>query len=76
MTGLMLASVPAERAGLAFGVLNTFRQVGGAVAVAVYGALVTGASFTAGMRTGLIGAAILLAATAAPGALRAGTPRT
>ncbi|MFD7641633.1 MFS transporter [Kitasatospora sp. NPDC059795] len=75
MTGLMLSSVPAERAGLASGVLNTFRQVGGAVAVAVYGALVTAGSFTAGMRTGLIAAAILLAATAALGALRARTPR-
>ncbi|WP_030459384.1 MFS transporter [Kitasatospora sp. NRRL B-11411] len=76
MTGLMLASVPAERAGLASGVLNTFRQVGGAVAVAVYGALVTGASFTHGMRTGLLAAAVLLAATAALGALRARAPRT
>jgi DHA2 family methylenomycin A resistance protein-like MFS transporter len=76
MTGLMLASVPAERAGLASGVLNTFRQVGGAVAVAVYGALVTGASFAHGMRTGLLAAAVLLAATAATAALGALGART
>ncbi|MEE1928822.1 MFS transporter [Streptomyces sp. TRM 70351] len=64
MTGLMLASVPAERAGLASGVLNTFRQVGSAVAVAVYGALVAG-SFASGMRVGLIAGAVMLAAAAA-----------
>ena len=65
MTGLMLSSVPAERAGLASGVLNTFRQFGGALAVAVYGALVAGGSFAHGMRAGLIAAAVLLAVTAA-----------
>jgi DHA2 family methylenomycin A resistance protein-like MFS transporter len=69
MTGLMLASVPAERAGLASGVLNTFRQVGGALAVAIYGALVAG-SFASGMRVGLIVGAVLLAAAAAIGITR------
>nr|WP_051945582.1 MFS transporter [Streptacidiphilus rugosus] len=71
MTGLMLAAVPAERVGLASGVLNTFRQFGGALAVAVYGVLVAGPAFATGMRTGLIGAAVLLAATAAIGLARA-----
>lgn len=71
MTGLMLAGVPAERAGLASGVLNTFRQFGGALAVAVYGALVSGDSFAHGMPIGLVAAAILLAATAAVGVSRA-----
>jgi DHA2 family methylenomycin A resistance protein-like MFS transporter len=70
MTGLMLAGVPAERAGTASGVLNTFRQFGGALAVAVYGALVGGGSFADGMRTGLIAATLLLAATAAVGITR------
>src|SRR5207302_810370 len=69
-TGLMLAGVPAERAGLASGALNTFRQFGGALAVAVYGALVGGGAFASGMRTGLIAAAVLLAATAAIGITR------
>jgi DHA2 family methylenomycin A resistance protein-like MFS transporter len=69
MTGLMLASVPAERAGLASGVLNTFRQVGGALAVAVYGALVA-SSFASGMRIGLIAGAVMLAAAAALGLTR------
>jgi len=74
MTGLMLAGVPAERAGLASGVLNTFRQFGGALAVAVYGALVGGGRFAHGMRTGLIAAAVLLAATAAIGLRRGKRP--
>ncbi|WP_329375984.1 hypothetical protein [Streptomyces sp. NBC_01483] len=72
MTGLVLASVPAERAGLASGVLNTFRQFGGAVAVAVYGALVAGGSFAHGMRIGLVAAAVLPAVTAAAGLRRRG----
>src|SRR5207248_3357030 len=40
MTALLMGSVPAARAGTASGVLNTCRQLGGAVAVAVFGALV------------------------------------
>ncbi len=66
VTGLMLNSVPAERAGMAGGALNTFRQVGGAVAIAVFGALVgQQAGFVHGMRLSLIIAGVLLLATAA-----------
>lgn len=72
MTGLVLASVPAERAGLASGVLSTFRQVGGAVAVAVYGVLVAG-SFASGMRVGLIVGTVMLA-VATVGVARAREP--
>ena len=39
MTSVVLDSVTPERAGVASAVFNTFRQVGGAVAVAVFGAL-------------------------------------
>jgi DHA2 family methylenomycin A resistance protein-like MFS transporter len=54
-------SVPADRAGLASGVNNTSRQAAGALAVAVYGAVVgtptDGAGFTSGLHTiGVIGA--------------------
>ncbi|HEY1997036.1 MAG TPA: MFS transporter [Paraburkholderia sp.] len=43
MTTAVLASVDRQRAGTASAVLNTARQAGGAVGVAAYGALVSGA---------------------------------
>jgi sugar phosphate permease len=62
---VLLAAVPAHRAGTASGLLNTSRQLGGALAVAVFGALLaTPAGLAAGMRVSLLlGAAV--AATAA-----------
>src|SRR5919197_3687359 len=66
LTALLVASVPAERAGTASGVLNTCRQVGGALAVAVFGALVASpATFLPGLQTSLVIAALVLLATAA-----------
>ena len=64
--GLVLASVAPERAGTASAVFNTFRQVGGAVAIAVFGALIADpVRFTAGLQTSLtIAAAILLTTVA------------
>ena len=72
LTVLLLDTLPAAQAGLAAGVLNSARQIGGTVAVAVSGALVAHrASFGAGMRDSLlILTAGLLATTAA--ALRLG----
>jgi len=65
LTATMLDGVPADRAGTAAGVLNTARQVGGALSVAVFGALIgSGASFTDGMRVSLAVAAVLLTASA------------
>jgi DHA2 family methylenomycin A resistance protein-like MFS transporter len=40
-TALLLDRVPAHRSGVASGVFNTSRQIGGALAVAVFGALLT-----------------------------------
>ncbi|CAB3640879.1 Multidrug resistance protein Stp [Paraburkholderia sediminicola] len=54
MTTAVLASVEAQRAGTASAVLNTARQAGGAVGVAAFGALASGAAATqivAGMQT-------------------------
>jgi EmrB/QacA subfamily drug resistance transporter len=65
VTGVVLAGVPREQAGTASAVFNTFRQVGGAVAIAVFGALVADATgFVTGMRVSLAVAAALLLTTA------------
>jgi MFS family permease len=63
---LLLEAVPARRAGVASGVFNTSRQAGGALAVAVFGALLASrATFLPGMRDSLlIAAAVSLAAAA------------
>jgi DHA2 family methylenomycin A resistance protein-like MFS transporter len=64
-TGLILDSVPADRAGTASAVFNTFRQVGGAVAIAIFGSILAGAAtFVIGMQTSLAIAALLLLTTA------------
>lgn len=62
---LLLHAVPASRAGVASGVFNTSRQVGGALAVAVFGALLASrATFLHGLRLSLlIAAAVALATT-------------
>jgi DHA2 family methylenomycin A resistance protein-like MFS transporter len=65
VTAHVLDSVPGHRAGTASAVFNTFRQLGGAIAIAVFGALLAGrAGFVAGMQTSLTIAAALLLATA------------
>lgn len=68
MTTSILSSVGAGQAGTASAVLNTARQVGGALGVAVYGSMVaagTPAMAMSGLRTALaISAALLLAAAA------------
>ncbi len=65
VTSVVLASVPGGQAGTASAVFNTFRQVGGAVAIAVFGALLAGrGGFVAGMQTSFIIAASLLFVTA------------
>ncbi|WP_262706088.1 MULTISPECIES: MFS transporter [Streptomyces] len=75
LTALLLDAVPADRAGTASAVLNTARQVGGAIAVAVFGALLAGAdTFLSGMRWTMLltAAGLLLTAGAAATLPRAG----
>ena len=61
VTGVVLEGVPARQAGTASAVFNTFRQVGGAVAIAVFGALIAHPDqVVAGVRVSLGIAATLL----------------
>ncbi|MEU9153356.1 MFS transporter [Streptomyces sp. NPDC048417] len=62
LTAVMMDAVPAERAGLAAGVLNAARQVAGGLGIAVFGALVNG-GFATGTRASLALAAALFALT-------------
>ncbi|MFF4490554.1 MFS transporter [Streptomyces sp. NPDC001544] len=68
LTSLMLDNVAAERAGTAAALLNTSRQTGGALSIAVFGALLAG-DFMPGMRESLLLAAALLAGNALGAAL-------
>ncbi|MET3421993.1 DHA2 family methylenomycin A resistance protein-like MFS transporter [Actinoplanes tereljensis] len=65
VTGVVLDGVDPDQAGTASAVFNTFRQVGGAVAIAVFGSLIAGSpAFLPGARASLAIAAALLLATA------------
>jgi DHA2 family methylenomycin A resistance protein-like MFS transporter len=75
LTAAMMDAVPAERAGLAAGVLNAARQVAGGLGIAVFGTLVAD-GFAAGMRLSLALAAVLLAVTGAFSFRLAGRPAT
>lgn len=67
MTTSLLATVPTSRSGVASGVLNSIRQAGGALGVAVYGGLlneraIAGAQLSFLISTGLLILAALIAA--------------
>ncbi len=66
MTSALLGSVDKSRSGIAAGVLNSTRQTGSVLGVALFGSLIGGDAFLAGARTSLvISAALLIAAAAA-----------
>lgn len=68
MTNAMLGSVDAANAGIASGVLNASRQLGGLIGVAVMGLLVgqnASGHFLSGLRSALIWSVIALAVSAA-----------
>lgn len=56
----VIDNVPAERAGTASGVVNTARQVGGSLGVAIFGAVLASGDFITGMRISLGGTAVVL----------------
>jgi MFS transporter, DHA2 family, methylenomycin A resistance protein len=63
---MLLHAVPAQRAGVAAGVFNASRQVGGALSIAVFGALLADrATFQHGMELCLLTAAAVAVASAA-----------
>jgi len=67
LTALLIDSVPPERAGTASGLLNSLRQTGGALAVALFGGLLAGSGggfSLPGMRIGLLIVALVLGGTA------------
>ena len=64
VTAVLLNSVADREAGTASGVFNTSRQIGGALAVAVFGALIGSGSFMSGLRTSLVIAAAVAAGAA------------
>jgi MFS transporter, DHA2 family, methylenomycin A resistance protein len=66
---VLLEHVPASQAGLAGGVLNAGRQMGSATGVALFGGLLSGASFRSGMVASLLISAALMAGAALANAL-------
>lgn len=72
ITAVVLNTVSTEQAGTASGIFNTSRQLGGALAVAVFGLFLgNAASFARGVTISLfIAAGVVLAAAAASRALR------
>lgn len=76
VTAVLLNDVPSHRAGVASGVFNTSRQIGGALAVAVFGALLAQpAGFLHGLRTSLLIAAVVALTAAATSLLLNRAPR-
>jgi EmrB/QacA subfamily drug resistance transporter len=86
-TAAALARVPDDKTGVASGVLNTFRQFGGALGIAVTGAVVAGSvgdllpgdpgfrsAFVTGTHTGLRVAAVVALAGAVTAALTVKQP--
>ena len=63
IAALIFDSAPGRLAGTASGVLNTFRQMGGSLGVAVFGAVVdASAHFASGLRIDFVATAVLIGA--------------
>jgi DHA2 family methylenomycin A resistance protein-like MFS transporter len=73
-TAAVIEAAPAERAGIASGVLNAARQAGGAVGVALLGTLIAGSSLVPGMHVAMAASALafVLAAVVTAVAVRPG----
>jgi MFS transporter, DHA2 family, methylenomycin A resistance protein len=75
MTSALLATVPRARAGVASGVLNSVRQAGGAIGVALFGGMMAGRS--SGIADAFIAGTLVLGSAAVVAAcFIGGTPLT
>lgn len=73
LAGVVLEYAPPGQAGVASAVSNTFRQIGGALAVAIFGVLVSQeGGFLTGMHISLVTGVVLALACLAAGATLAG----
>ncbi|MEU5421610.1 MFS transporter [Streptomyces sp. NPDC001407] len=72
LPAVVLGALPADRSGLASGALNALRQVGGAVAIALFGVLLEGSPGPTGLRIclGVVALGFLLTVAAVPAALK------
>ncbi|GAA4951818.1 MFS transporter [Actinoplanes utahensis] len=69
LSSAVLVEVPRERSGMAGGALNTFRQLGFAFGVAIFGAVVQDRAATEGYAAGLRGAVLVAAGFAVAAAI-------
>jgi DHA2 family methylenomycin A resistance protein-like MFS transporter len=67
MTSALLSTVPRSRSGMASGVLNTVRQAGGGIGVALFGALMAGRGIPGVQSVFLISAGLLACAAVTAG---------
>lgn len=75
MTTALLSAVPPPRSGVASGVLNTVRQSGGAIGVALFGSFLA-RNGTSGMHFAFLLALVLLGAASLLALLAVGAPHT
>jgi DHA2 family methylenomycin A resistance protein-like MFS transporter len=73
-TAAIIEAAPADRTGIASGVLNAGRQAGGAIGVALLGTLVSGGAFIPGLRVAMLTAAVAFFLAAGVAALTVERP--